>query len=137
MHPTSALDWSIDNCTVQRALQVGLIAAASFTTGALQGALWALALVLDMGEPYLFGSEGWKLAPGHFDERHGLIVIIALGESIVAIGVGAEGGVDAGAVADAVRAKDPADQTDAAKQLVKSSAEVQQAESALQRAVEG
>ena len=41
-----------------------------------------------MGGPYLFGSEGWKLVPGHFAERHGLIVIIALGESIVAIGVG-------------------------------------------------
>jgi low temperature requirement protein LtrA len=42
-----------------------------------------------MGEPYLFGSEGWHLVPGHFAERHGLIIIIALGESIVAIGIGA------------------------------------------------
>jgi low temperature requirement protein LtrA len=42
-----------------------------------------------MGGPYFFGSEGWRLVPGHFAERHGLIVIIALGESIVAIGVGA------------------------------------------------
>jgi len=49
-----------------------------------------------MGEPYFFGSEGWKLAPGHFAERHGLIVIIALGESIVAIGVGASGDLDLG-----------------------------------------
>ena len=40
--------------------------------------------------------------PGHFAERHGLIVIIALGESIVAIGVGAEAGVDAGVVTAAV-----------------------------------
>ena len=45
---------------------------------------------------YLFGSEGWKLMPGHFAERHGLIVIIALGESIVAIGVGASGELDFG-----------------------------------------
>jgi hypothetical protein len=44
---------------------------------------------------------------------------------------------DLSAVADAVRAKDAAQQADAAKQLVKSSAEVQQAESALQQAVEG
>ncbi len=48
------------------------------------------------------GQDGWKLMPGHFAERHGLIVIIALGESIVAIGVGAERGVDAGVVAAAV-----------------------------------
>jgi low temperature requirement protein LtrA len=82
---------------------VSLLVLASFFDGALQGSLWALALLLDMGEPYLFGSEGWKLAPSHFVERHGLIIIIALGESIVAIGVGAEGlEVDAGVVAAAV-----------------------------------
>jgi low temperature requirement protein LtrA len=81
------------------AIGVGLLVGASFADGALQGSLWALALLLDMGEPYLFGSEGWKLVPGHFAERHGLILIIALGESIVAIGVGAEGlDVDAGLV---------------------------------------
>jgi low temperature requirement protein LtrA len=81
---------------------VGLLLAASFADGALQGGLWGLALLLDMGEPYVFGSEGWKLAPSHFAERHGLIMIIALGESIVAIGVGAEGlAVDAGVVAAA------------------------------------
>jgi hypothetical protein len=44
---------------------------------------------------------------------------------------------DLSAVADAVRAKDPAQQANAAKQLVKSSADVQRAESALQQAVEG
>ena len=55
-----------------------------------------------MGGPYVLGSEGWKLVPAHFAERHGLIVIIALGESIVAIGVGAEEGVDAGVVVAAV-----------------------------------
>jgi low temperature requirement protein LtrA len=85
------------------AIGVGLLVAASFADGALQGGLWALALLLDMGEPYVFGSEGWKLSPAHFAERHGLILIIALGESIVAIGVGAEGlEVDAGVVAASV-----------------------------------
>jgi low temperature requirement protein LtrA len=79
-------------------LGVGLLVAAAFTDGWPQGTLWVLALLLDMGEPFLFGSEGWKLVPGHFAERHGLIIIIALGESIVAIGVGASGGVDAGVV---------------------------------------
>jgi low temperature requirement protein LtrA len=83
------------------AIGVGLILAASAFDGALQVGLWVLALLLDMGEPYLFGAEGWKLVPGHFAERHGLIFIIALGESIVAIGVGAEAGVDAGVVAAA------------------------------------
>ena len=55
-----------------------------------------------MGGPFLFGSEGWRLVPGHFAERHGLIIIIALGESIVAIGVGAEAHLTAGIAAAAV-----------------------------------
>jgi len=84
------------------AVGVSLLIAASFADGILQGALWALALALDVGEPFVFGSEGWKLHPGHFAERHGLIIIIALGESIVAIGIGAEAGIDAGVVTAAV-----------------------------------
>jgi low temperature requirement protein LtrA len=84
------------------AIGSGLLVAASFADGTAQGALWALALVIDMGGPLLFGQEGWKLMPAHFAERHGLIVIIALGESIVAIGVGADQTVDAGIVVAAV-----------------------------------
>jgi low temperature requirement protein LtrA len=84
------------------AVGVGLLVVASTTDGLLQGALWALALLLDMAEPFFFGSEGWKLVAGHFAERHGLILLIALGESIVAIGVGADAGVDAGIVVGAV-----------------------------------
>ena len=71
-------------------LGVSLLVVGSFLDGWGQAALWSLALVLDLGEPYVFGSEGWKLEPAHFAERHALIVLIALGESIVAIGVGAE-----------------------------------------------
>jgi low temperature requirement protein LtrA len=97
-----ALRRSVFGLAVGMAISVGLLVAASFTDGALQGALWAAALLLDMADPFLFGSEGWRLAPGHFAERHGLIIIIALGESIVAIGVAAEFGVDAGVVVAAV-----------------------------------
>jgi low temperature requirement protein LtrA len=97
-----ALGRSVAGLAGGTAIGVGLLVAASFADGWLQGALWLLALLLDMGEPFLFGAEGWKLMPSHFAERHGLIVIIALGESIVAIGVGAEFGVDAGVVVAAV-----------------------------------
>ena len=76
-----------------------LLFGALFDDDGIQAAIWGFALLLDMGEPYLFGSEGWKLAPSHFAERHGLIIIIALGEAIVAIGVGAHQHVDAGIVA--------------------------------------
>ena len=93
---------SVVGLAASTALGVGLLLTASATDGALQGSIWAVAILCDIGGPYFFGAEGWKLMPGHFAERHGLILIIALGESIVAIGVGAEGGVDAGVVAAAV-----------------------------------
>jgi low temperature requirement protein LtrA len=56
--------------------------------GPAQTVLWALALVVDYSGVYASGTD-WRLpAPGHFAERYGLIVIIALGESIIAVGVG-------------------------------------------------
>ncbi|HEX5621915.1 MAG TPA: low temperature requirement protein A, partial [Solirubrobacteraceae bacterium] len=93
---------SASGLAISTGIGVGLLVAASFLDGVPQGALWALALALDMGGPLLIDSSGWRLEPGHFAERHGLIVIIALGESIVAIGVGAEAGVDTGVVIAAV-----------------------------------
>ena len=97
-----ALRKSVTGLALSTAIGVGLLIGASFLDGLAQGALWALALLLDMGGPYLFGSEGWKLVPGHFAERHGLIIIIALGESIVAIGSGADTSLTVGIAAAAV-----------------------------------
>jgi low temperature requirement protein LtrA len=53
--------------------------------------LWALALAVDYVGIFVSSrAGGWRLnAAAHFAERHGLIVIIAIGESIVSIGVGA------------------------------------------------
>jgi low temperature requirement protein LtrA len=97
-----ALRHSVLGLAASTAIGVGLLLVAAFTSGALQLALWGLALVLDAGGPFLFGADGWKLVPGHFAERHGAIVIIALGESIVAIGVGAKATIGAGVVVAAV-----------------------------------
>jgi low temperature requirement protein LtrA len=91
-----ALRHSVLGLAASTAVAVVLLAAASLFDGFAQGALWALALLLDMAGPYFFGSEGWRLVPSHFAERHGLVVIIALGESIVAIGVSAAGELDLG-----------------------------------------
>jgi low temperature requirement protein LtrA len=53
-------------------------------------AVWVVALAIDYVGPAVIGrGRGWRIAPEHFAERHGLIVLIALGESIIAIGVGA------------------------------------------------
>jgi low temperature requirement protein LtrA len=85
------------------ALAAALLVYASFVDGAAQGALWAVALAIDLAGPYIGGARGWHLSPGHFAERHALILIIALGESIVAVGVGAAGiPLDAGVVTAAI-----------------------------------
>ena len=68
-----------------------LLVAAGALSGSAQGALWAFALAIDYGVALLRGVSGFRVHAGHFVERHGLIIIIALGESIVAIGVGAAG----------------------------------------------
>jgi low temperature requirement protein LtrA len=79
---------------VSRLALAGVLPTVLLVSGALQGGatqtlLWAAALVADYVGVYLAGSRGWVVrSPGHFAERHGLIIIIALGESIVAIGVG-------------------------------------------------
>jgi len=93
---------SVIGLGISTAVGIGLLLAAAFADGVLQGALWALALALDMAGPAFFGVEGWRLRAHHFAERHGLILIIALGESIVAIGVGVTGAIDLGVVTAAV-----------------------------------
>ncbi|PWW57062.1 low temperature requirement protein A [Actinokineospora spheciospongiae] len=66
-----------------------LLLVAAQTSGTAQLLLWLAAVVADYGGTLVIGARGWRLnSASHFVERHGLIVIIALGESIVAIGVG-------------------------------------------------
>ena len=82
-----------------------LIIAASAFDGAVQIGLWVLALALEYGGVLYGGMEGWRVSPAHFAERYGLIIIIALGESIVAIGVAASAiGLDAEVTAAVVLA---------------------------------
>jgi len=64
-----------------------------------QTALWALALLIDYAGIWIAGTSGWRLtSAGHFAERHGLILIVAIGESMVALGVGVAGDPVSGAV---------------------------------------
>ena len=65
-----------------------LLLVAGQTTGATQTLLWVAVVAVDLAGAYLAGNS-WRLASaGHFAERHGLIILIALGESIVATGIG-------------------------------------------------
>jgi low temperature requirement protein LtrA len=79
-----------------------LLIISAFMDGTPQALLWVVALAIDFGGPFVFGVRGFRVSPGHFAERFSLIVIIALGESIVAIGTGIEGDIDAGVVGGAL-----------------------------------
>jgi low temperature requirement protein LtrA len=68
-----------------------LLVLAGFLDGTVQAAVWVLALAIDLSGPYLRGVEGFRVSAPYFAERFALIVIIALGESIVAIGTGIGG----------------------------------------------
>lgn len=51
--------------------------------------LWVAAAVIDFGGPLAFGVRGFRVVPSYFVERHGLVVIIVLGEAVVGLGTGA------------------------------------------------
>jgi low temperature requirement protein LtrA len=82
---------------------VALLFVGAAIGGTAQIVIWALAIVIDLLGALIRGSRGWHLAAGHFAERHGLIILIALGESIVAVGAGTLGvSLDAGVVTAAL-----------------------------------
>jgi low temperature requirement protein LtrA len=89
---------SVVGLAISSAIGVGLLAGASFLDGVGQGALWVIAILIDWGGPALYGVTGWRLVPAHFAERHNLVIILALGESVVALGVGAEVDLGAGVI---------------------------------------
>ena len=80
------------------AIAIALLFVAAGLDGRVQVGIWAIALLLDAAGAYIGGGRGWRLAAGHFAERHALIVIIAIGESIVALGVGATTDLSTGVV---------------------------------------
>ncbi|PZG01608.1 low temperature requirement protein A [Micromonospora deserti] len=73
-----------------------LVLAAGLLSGPAVYALWAAAVFAQTVLPYLLPGHSWlgvaasfRIVPGHFVERHGLLVIVALGETVVTIGMGA------------------------------------------------
>ena len=79
-----------------------MILVAGFADGASTW-LWIVALVCTYFGAALSGSTGWQVHPSHFAERYGLVLIIALGEAFIAIGIGATGiGIGLGEVVAAI-----------------------------------
>jgi low temperature requirement protein LtrA len=76
-------------------LGASLLVVAGFLEGNARIAVWLAALALDYLGPVVVGvDQGWQVAPEHFAERHGLFIIIALGESFIAIGIGLAAGFE-------------------------------------------
>jgi low temperature requirement protein LtrA len=78
-----------------------LLVVAGGVSGTGRALCWAAALAVDYGGLWLGGTENWSVNPAHFAERHRLIIIIALGESIVALGAGT-GSLDGGVIVGAL-----------------------------------
>lgn len=68
-----------------------LFLAGGFPHGAPRWGLWGAAFVLHWATPFLSSPSGIGLRLAHFVERHGLILLIAIGESVVAVGIGLQG----------------------------------------------
>ena len=76
-----------------------LLVLAGFLEGRERIAVWLVALAIDYLGPVVIGvGRGWRVAPEHFAERHGLIILIVIGESIIAIGLGAGLELDTGVI---------------------------------------
>ena len=81
-HAATGICWRRSSDTHPGALSgAALILVAGFVHGGLKPILWLVALVLGLFGPLLGGMSGWNIQPAHFVERHGLIVIIAIGGS--------------------------------------------------------
>ena len=80
-----------------------LLVVAGALSGTPRALCWVAAIAVDYGGIVVRGVEGWRVRPGHFAERHSAVVIIALGESIAALGLGAAGvRLDAGVIVGAL-----------------------------------
>jgi low temperature requirement protein LtrA len=66
-----------------------LIVAGAFVASPYRELLWVAAAAADFGSPLIAGINGLRVVPAYFIERHGLVIIIALGEAIISLGAGA------------------------------------------------
>jgi low temperature requirement protein LtrA len=85
-----------DNASIRRAIArlapinggaATLVLVGGFLPDGWRYALWTATLALVAAAPALQPMDTWTIDAGHFAERHGLVVIVAIGESVVAIGL--------------------------------------------------
>ena len=88
MRPSAAAILHVGSFNVISAL---LLVIGALVGGRTQYALWILAVAVQWATPLFSPIQRFRVRSGYMVERHGLVLIIVLGESVVAIGVGAAG----------------------------------------------
>ena len=91
---TQSASWSVTAVWLlarMNLLAAALILAATIVGGTWEYVIWSLAVSTFVITPLLLPEESGWIRPSHFVERHGLVVMVALGESVVAVGIGASG----------------------------------------------
>jgi low temperature requirement protein LtrA len=82
----AALRHTIQQAMATTAVSVVVLLVGAFLEPGPRLAVWVLAVLIDYAGIFVGGARGWHVpAPGHFAERHGLVVIIAIGESVVSV----------------------------------------------------
>ncbi|MFZ6003256.1 MAG: low temperature requirement protein A [Actinomycetota bacterium] len=82
----SAFHRAVVRWVAPNAVALAVLIGGSLVEGRGRIVLWLLSLAIVLGAMIAAGRGDWIIRSGHFAERHGLIVIIALGEVVVAIG---------------------------------------------------
>lgn len=78
---------AVESFAILSALGLAAVLVGAILPDPSRTAAWFVVVVLDLVAARFSGSEaGWDVRPGHFAERHGLFVILALGESLIAAG---------------------------------------------------
>jgi low temperature requirement protein LtrA len=83
-----SVGWKISRIIPMNFLSAAAVITAGFVDGPPRYALWFLAIALHVITSFLGTSLQLELRVGHFVERHGLLLLVALGESIIALGAG-------------------------------------------------
>jgi low temperature requirement protein LtrA len=87
LEPGHAARAAMVRYSIPNYVAIALMMIGAFVDGGTRVGFWIAAMVSVVVGTIRAGSEEWLVRPGHFAERHGLIVIVALGEVIVALGI--------------------------------------------------
>ena len=83
-----AVGWKVARFVPMNFLSAATVIGAGFVAGSPRYFLWLLAIALHVITSFLGTGLRFDLRVSHFAERHGSLLLVALGESIIAVGAG-------------------------------------------------